>query len=154
MTKATYRIAFIWGLLLQRIRVHDHDGGKRGNGQIGVVLKQWLRAEVSRYNHEVEGETPGMLWVFWNLKAHSQWHTSSNMAMPPDPSPTVPATGDQVFKYKLLGAILIHITTGMGRAVQGETMRLVPKSSFDSKHFFFFYWPQFYLGNNLSKTPN
>ena len=47
--------------MLQRIRVHDHDGGKRGNRQIGVVLEQWLRDEVSRYNHEVEGETPEML---------------------------------------------------------------------------------------------
>jgi len=29
---------------------------------------------------------------FWNLKDHCQWHTSSNKATPPNPSPTVSLT--------------------------------------------------------------
>ena len=36
----------------------------------------------------------------WNLKACSQWHTSSNKATPPNPSQTALPTGDQAFKCR------------------------------------------------------
>lgn len=38
----------------------------------------------------------------WNLKAHPQWHTSPNKAMPANPSHTFLLTGDQAFKHMSL----------------------------------------------------
>lgn len=43
-----------------------------------------------------------MVWVFWNLKALRQWHTSSNNATPPKSSQTGPPSGDPVFGYPSL----------------------------------------------------
>ena len=36
---------------------------------------------------------------FWNLKAHLQQHTSSDKVIPPNPSQTVPGTGNQAWAY-------------------------------------------------------
>lgn len=35
---------------------------------------------------------------FWNITANSQGHTSFHKATPPNPSNTVPPTGDQICK--------------------------------------------------------
>lgn len=64
------------------------------------MLARWqeqLRADT--YKQEVKS-TLGMVWIFWNCKLHPQWHTFSSEATTPNPSPTVPPTGDRVFRHE------------------------------------------------------
>lgn len=69
--------------------------------------------------------------VFWNLKAHPQWHTSTNKATSPNPSQTVTPTGDQVFKHELMGAILIQTDTAIPLVLgtKPRTLNLLGKFS-------------------------
>lgn len=43
-----------------------------------------------------------MVWAFWNLGAHPQWHSHFSKATPPQ---SVPPTRDQVFKHR---SLLVH----------------------------------------------
>ena len=55
MTKETYKKKhLIWGLWFQRVRVHDHHGGKYGSRQAGMALEQKLRAHISVNKQEAE----------------------------------------------------------------------------------------------------
>jgi hypothetical protein len=49
--------------------------------------------------HKQETEFIGDGRRLLHLKAHSQWHASSNKTTPPNASQTVPPTGSQIFKH-------------------------------------------------------
>lgn len=64
--------------------------------------------------HVSEGERESMLarnGIDFYLKAHSQWHTSSNKVTPPNPPQTVLPTVEQTFKHDPLGSSLFQVTT-------------------------------------------
>lgn len=62
------------------------------------------------------GGALGLVWVFWNLWAHSQWHTSSMKSTPPNPSNPFMLCHSLVVKHSNMwtyggGVILIQTTT-------------------------------------------
>lgn len=64
------------------------------------MLARWqVQQRAGTYKQQVKS-TLGMVWVFWSCKVHPQWHTFSNEATIPNPFPTVPPTGDRVFKHQ------------------------------------------------------
>lgn len=62
-----------------------------GNGVVSLETTTTGQREVSR------GRVTWNGMDFYNFKAHSKGHTSSNKAMPPNPSQTVPQTAEQAF---------------------------------------------------------
>lgn len=53
-------------------------------------------------------DTSGNMWVFWNLKAHPQWHTSSNKT---NSCRTFTPTENKSSNMKSVGTILLKTTT-------------------------------------------
>jgi hypothetical protein len=73
---------------------HVYHSGKQ-------TCMDWSSAESFTSDPQAEGRGRrlGLVPAFWNIKAHSQWHISFNKATPPNPSQTVPLTGDQVSEH-------------------------------------------------------
>ena len=72
-------------------RGHDHPGGDHGNRQADVMLEQ-----------EAERGVLVLGMGILNLKGHFQYHISSNKATHPNPSQTVPPSGNQLLNYLIL----------------------------------------------------
>lgn len=110
VNKATYkRKRFIWDLGLQRVSVHDHNGGEHASWQTGTVQWQQWRTyiRICRQNGE-KTNWNGM--GFGNPEAQPQWYISSNKATLPNSSEIFLPTGAQVFKWiSLRGTFLSKV---------------------------------------------
>lgn len=85
--------------------VHDHHGRDHGGKRVAMVLEQQLRVYILIFSQEAENKAgPGV--EFWNFKAYTQWHNSSNKVTSPNPSKTVLPTGNKL--YEPVGANLIQ----------------------------------------------
>ena len=101
MTKATYKrkslleLAFtLRGLQSMIIMEGNMAAGRQTwwwSSSQELISYQKLKAVREK---EITGNKVG----FWNLKAHLQWQTNSNKAIPPNPSQTVPPTEDQKYQ--------------------------------------------------------
>lgn len=78
-------------LMFQKVRICHHHLGEHGNSHqacmesSGMILEWELSAHISKVRRGREGSLE-MEKVFWNFKAHSQWHTSSSKVIAHNPS--------------------------------------------------------------------
>lgn len=81
-----------------------HCGGLNENAHhisyIWLLGSQYLFHKHQAQKHK---EQTGNAAGFWNLKVYPKWHTSSNKAIHPNLSQTVPPNGKQVFKHRTYG---------------------------------------------------
>lgn len=96
------------GLAVPWIASHDYHGRKQDSRQAGMVLEQWSRAHILRYNHkggggggrqerEGEGQTRNDVGLLKLESPLPMTHLSKKATLP-NPSQIVPPNGDQVFK--------------------------------------------------------
>ena len=95
-----------WGLTLSEGSVHDLRG-RKGGRQAGMALEQIV--ESSYLIHKLQAMGWELVWAFEPLKPTAQWHLLQQ-GPPPNPSQTVPPTGDQAFKHGPIQAFLIQTT--------------------------------------------
>lgn len=83
-------IILIWTTIAESMA----PGRQAGRHATGTVAESSYIEKKTRKQRKLTGN--GM--SFWNIKAHPQWHTSYNKAIPPNPSKQV-HHGDQVLQY-------------------------------------------------------
>ena len=96
MTKVTHERKHLIGLSFQRVRVHANPDREYGGKQIGIRIEQKLKSHILRYRYEAETHKyEGLAWAF-------QISNIIPSDTPPNPSQTLPSTGEQTFNYKSL----------------------------------------------------